>query len=121
MKIIRSKCAIYNICITYVISFVIILIICAVAHIFRMVSGFILEGKDPVNDINVFKNKNGQIKTSLWSLEKLQCYFCIIKKIQPRFTESANRVLSAYYQEQRRAGVRNAARTTVRLLESLVR
>jgi len=86
---------------------------------FRMVSSYILRGAEPVcSQVNA---KTSLQKGALWSLEQLQAYFCFIKTLRPTLTESANKVLSAYYQAQRRSDARNAARTTVRSLESLVR
>lgn len=81
-----------------------------------MVSSYIVKGKNPMKDKLLFKKK-----TSIWDIEKLRAYFCVIKELVPKFSVNANRILTAYYQAQRRADTRNKARTTVRLLESLVR
>lgn len=78
----------------------------------RVVSSYVLQGKKP----GAHKNS-----TSLWNLEKLQHYFCTIRKMTPETTEDANIVLSKYYWMQRQSVCRNAARTTVRFLESLLR
>ncbi|KAF4532670.1 hypothetical protein B566_EDAN002905 [Ephemera danica] len=78
----------------------------------RVVSSYILKGKEPG------KLGGGE---ELWDLARLQAYFCLIKRLQPKLSLAANRVLSNYYQAQRRADERSAARTTVRLLESLIR
>ncbi|XP_071789182.1 uncharacterized protein [Asterias amurensis] len=79
----------------------------------RIVSSFILEGKSP--------GPQGTSKDTIWSMEKMQSYLCLIKSINPLMSPDANRVLSRYYQAQRQADQRNAARTTIRLLESTVR
>ncbi|XP_071450357.1 uncharacterized protein [Hetaerina americana] len=81
----------------------------------NMVSSFILKGKDPLKSMEVKKSAN------LWSLEKLQAYFCVIKHLKPTMSDAANKILREYYQAQRKTDLRNAARTSVRMLESLVR
>eukprot|EP00062_Callorhinchus_milii_P014333 gi/632963381/ref/XP_007897848.1/ PREDICTED: DNA helicase MCM9 [Callorhinchus milii] len=57
----------------------------------------------------------------LWSMEKMKTYFCLIKTLQPRISSEADTILVKYYQLQRQSWFRNAARTTIRMLESLVR
>ncbi|XP_064600365.1 DNA helicase MCM9-like [Liolophura sinensis] len=78
----------------------------------RVVSNYILEDKKPSGDMDV---------KSLWSMEKMQVYLSYIKSISPKLTDGAGRVLQEYYRAQRGADHRNAARTTVRLLESMIR
>ncbi|XP_063233994.1 DNA helicase MCM9-like isoform X2 [Bacillus rossius redtenbacheri] len=83
----------------------------------RLVSGFILKGRNPLKEFGNLSRGEG----SLWSLDQLQMYFGLVRSVAPAFSADANATLRAYYQVQRRADNRNAARTTVRLLESLIR
>ncbi|KAK7907018.1 hypothetical protein WMY93_015630 [Mugilogobius chulae] len=78
----------------------------------RTISSFILEDRD----------RPGQPadSSSLWSIDKMKAYFCLIKRLQPQLSQDANRVLTSYYQLQRQSQGRNA-RTTIRMLESLSR
>ncbi|XP_043818265.1 LOW QUALITY PROTEIN: DNA helicase MCM9 [Dromiciops gliroides] len=76
----------------------------------RIISSFILENKGCPS-----KSKN------LWSMEKMKTYFCLIRNLQPKLSDVSNQVLLRYYQMQRQSDCRNAARTTIRLLESLIR
>lgn len=58
----------------------------------------------------------------LWSIPKLQAYICFVKdKYHPQLSRSAMTILQRYYQLQRSSDTRSAARTTIRLLESLTR
>uniref|UniRef100_A0A8C3I0K7 DNA helicase MCM9 n=1 Tax=Chrysemys picta bellii TaxID=8478 RepID=A0A8C3I0K7_CHRPI len=76
----------------------------------RIISSFILENKGCPS-----KSEN------LWSMEKMKTYFCLIKNLQPKLSDESNLILVRYYQMQRQSDCRNAARTTIRLLESLIR
>ncbi|XP_062504225.1 DNA helicase MCM9-like [Corticium candelabrum] len=86
----------------------------------QVVSDYILAGK---SSLEMAQSEAGSdpSQPSLWSMEQLQLYLCYVKSIKPVMTPEANRVLSRYYQKQRQADIRNAARTTIRLLESMVR
>ncbi|MBN3303256.1 MCM9 helicase, partial [Amia calva] len=76
----------------------------------RIISSFILENKGAPT-----------VSDNLWSMEKMKAYFCLIKTLQPKMSEEANMILVRYYQLQRQSDCRNAARTTIRMLESLSR
>uniref|UniRef100_K3WF99 DNA helicase n=1 Tax=Globisporangium ultimum (strain ATCC 200006 / CBS 805.95 / DAOM BR144) TaxID=431595 RepID=K3WF99_GLOUD len=66
--------------------------------------------------------KNVKDDDLLWSIPKLQAYICYVKdKYQPQLSRSAMTILQRYYQLQRSSDTRSAARTTIRLLESLTR
>ncbi|XP_078251929.1 DNA helicase MCM9-like, partial [Rhinoraja longicauda] len=76
----------------------------------KVITSFILENKACPT-----------VSNKLWSMEKMKTYFCLIKTFQPKISDEANKILVKYYQVQRQSGFRNAARTTIRMLESLVR
>ncbi|XP_053700062.1 DNA helicase MCM9 isoform X1 [Synchiropus splendidus] len=76
----------------------------------RVISSFILQDRGLPSD-----------SSSLWPMEKMKAYFSLIKRLQPQVSEEANLILTRYYQLQRRRESRNAARTTIRMLESLSR
>ncbi|NWH77872.1 MCM9 helicase, partial [Piaya cayana] len=76
----------------------------------HIISSFILQNKGCPNK-----------SEKLWSMEKMKTYFCLIRSIHPKLSDESNLILVRYYQMQRQSDCRNAARTTIRLLESLIR
>ncbi|XP_052272187.1 DNA helicase MCM9-like isoform X2 [Dreissena polymorpha] len=80
----------------------------------QVVSDYILSGKHP-DELDDHRS------ASTWSMEKMQAYFSLIKTINPELTSGATRVLRQYYHAQRGSDDRNAARTTMRLLQSMIR
>ncbi|XP_041831759.1 DNA helicase MCM9 [Melanotaenia boesemani] len=76
----------------------------------RIISSFILEDRGLPAE-----------SSALWSMEKMKAYFSAIKQLQPQVSEQANCILTRYYQLQRQSDTRSAARTTIRMLESLSR
>ncbi|XP_062323591.1 DNA helicase MCM9 [Osmerus eperlanus] len=82
-------------------------------HWDRIISSFILENKDGPS----FSSSS----SSLWSMEKMKAYFCMVKRLQPQVGADASSILTCYYQLQRQNADRSAARTTIRMLESLSR
>ncbi|KAK9163907.1 hypothetical protein Syun_004809 [Stephania yunnanensis] len=66
--------------------------------------------------------KKNDDKSSVWSVPMLRRYIHYAKRqFKPILTREAERVISSYYQLQRRSAMENASRTTVRMLESLIR
>lgn len=58
----------------------------------------------------------------IWSSDRLRQYFYHVKSnLKPKVSQNANKILTTYYRVERASESRNAARTTVRLLEALVR
>ncbi|KAJ3318966.1 DNA helicase mcm9 [Boothiomyces sp. JEL0866] len=76
------------------------------------VSSFLL-----ANEITEIKTTN----SPLFSIQKLSSYIDYVRQKQPQLTKNATIVLKNYYQMQRQKDFRNQARTTIRLLESLIR
>ncbi|XP_044507601.1 probable DNA helicase MCM9 isoform X2 [Mangifera indica] len=68
------------------------------------------------------KGKHEEQIGNVWPLSMLRRYIHFVKGyFKPVLTMEAKKVISSYYQLQRRSGTQNAARTTVRMLESLIR
>lgn len=78
----------------------------------RLASTFLLKGKDLLAKEKVSES---------WSFEDLRLYINYIRNLTPSLTHEANVVIQKYYSIQRQSTERNSARTTVRMLESVIR
>ncbi|CAL9021279.1 unnamed protein product [Prunus brigantina] len=68
------------------------------------------------------KGKQDEDLANIWPFPMLRRYIHFVKGyFRPVLTREAEIVISSYYQLQRRSATGNAARTTVRMLESLIR
>jgi DNA helicase MCM9 len=56
-----------------------------------------------------------------WTFDQLQSYISLSKRINPDLDHDASAILTQYYKRQRKGDGYNAARTTVRLLQSSIR
>ncbi|GBG29487.1 DNA replication licensing factor, putative [Hondaea fermentalgiana] len=60
--------------------------------------------------------------SGLWNVDTFQAYLTYIKRFTPQLSPEAGQILTAYYKAQRlRDGNKDAGRTTLRLLEALIR
>lgn len=83
-----------------------------------IVSSHILSEKGEARNFKDIPDDLGNI----WSLPMLRRYIHYVKQhFRPVLTKESERIISSYYQLQRRSATNNAARTTVRMLESLIR
>lgn len=80
----------------------------------RQLSNFILNGYKVQKE----SSESGEV----WSTDRIRQYLYYVKtNLKPRLSVQARKLLSKYYTMERASVTRNTARTTVRLLESLVR
>ncbi|KAL6955205.1 DNA helicase mcm9 [Sarracenia purpurea var. burkii] len=75
-----------------------------------------------LGEIEPQKAKHDEDLANIWPLPMLRRYIHFVKRyFKPVLTKEAEKVISSYYQLQRKSAMQNAARTTVRMLESLIR
>ncbi|KAJ1913754.1 DNA helicase mcm9 [Mycoemilia scoparia] len=88
----------------------------------RTISSFILDSETNPRSRSSAHNTSDPTQGNPWSIDKLQTYIMYVKAtFSPVSTPGSERVLTRYYQMQRQTDSRNSARTTIRLLESLIR
>ncbi|KAI8420817.1 hypothetical protein MSG28_008018 [Choristoneura fumiferana] len=74
-----------------------------------------------VTNYILFGGTHAVDKKKQWTLEKLQMYIGLVGPKYTEMTKSANTILQSYYMTQRKSEYRDPSRTTVRMLDSLVR
>ncbi|KAK7302544.1 hypothetical protein RJT34_13436 [Clitoria ternatea] len=75
-----------------------------------------------LSEAELDRANNDEDLANIWPLSTLKRYIHYVKEnFRPVFTREAEIVISSYYQLQRKSATHNAARTTVRMLESLIR
>nr|XP_026485397.1 DNA helicase MCM9-like [Vanessa tameamea] len=74
-----------------------------------------------VSSYILFGDANHKETKKKWSIEKLQMYIGLIGPRHTEMTKAANTILQCYYMMQRKSEYRDPSRTTVRMLDSLIR
>ncbi|XP_049871146.1 DNA helicase MCM9 [Pectinophora gossypiella] len=74
-----------------------------------------------VSSYILFGDSNSTESKKQWTIEKLQMYIGLVGPRCTEITKSANIILQSYYMLQRKSEYRDPSRTTVRMLDSLVR
>ncbi|RDX79673.1 putative DNA helicase MCM9, partial [Mucuna pruriens] len=75
-----------------------------------------------LSEAELDRTTNDEDLVNSWPLPTLKRYIHYVKEhFRPVLTREAEIVISSYYQLQRKSAIHNAARTTVRMLESLIR
>ncbi|KAH1207976.1 putative DNA helicase MCM9 [Glycine max] len=75
-----------------------------------------------LSEAELDRTTNDEDLVNSWPLPTLKRYIHYVKEhFRPVLTREAEIVISSYYQLQRKSATHNAARTTVRMLESLIR
>ncbi|KAG2298076.1 hypothetical protein Bca52824_034548 [Brassica carinata] len=73
-------------------------------------------------EVQIEEGRHVDDLTMIWPLPMLQRYIQFVKgNFRPVLSKEAEEIISSYYRLQRRSSTHNAARTTVRMLESLIR
>lgn len=81
----------------------------------KLASDFISPPSDP-------SKPSSNSETERWSLDQIRAYLVFVKHhFNPRLPQQSRTILTRYYQQQRRLDGNDASRTTIRLLESLIR
>jgi DNA helicase MCM9 len=62
-----------------------------------------------------------KVDSDLWSIEKLRYHFIVSQNTEVKINDQAYDVLSKYYLTYRSSSLRDPSRTTVRMLDSLIR
>lgn len=58
---------------------------------------------------------------NIWSIDQMQTHFLAIRDIHPKLTPKADAIIGSYFKACRMDPMRDQSRTTIRLLDSLVR
>ncbi|PVU98203.1 hypothetical protein BB561_000061 [Smittium simulii] len=74
------------------------------------------------SEVQPFNKNNSSNNSEIFLFVQLQQYIMWVKsQFEPKSTSGSEKILTKYYQLQRKSDIRNSSRTTIRLLESLIR
>jgi DNA helicase MCM9 len=78
------------------------------------------DADEPMLTLGTQGSRGGE--EAVWDIQLLRTYLeCARRRFEPTMSRGAEQVLTAYFESQRQAEMRVASRTTIRLIESLIR